>query len=414
MSDNHQTLFQRRVEDLRRNTDFLRTLLETVVAYAIIAADFDGNILAYNEGARQVYGYAPEEVIGAKEFQALFPQEVIQSGKLQEMTGVLLEQGRVSYEGEKLRKNGESFPAQIMFTLTKDRKGNVKGFVEIVEDLTERKRAEQAEAEARAAATRLRQLEEYSAELEEMVEQRTKELKEAQEELVRKEKLATLGQLAGGVGHELRNPLGVMSNAVYFLKATLTEADATTKEYLDIIAAEVQTADKIIGDLLGFSRTRPAEREKTTVSDLVKQALQRQPVPEGVEVRTEVSAELAPVRVDRGQIGQVLVNLVSNACQAMPQGGTLTIGAEPSKGGPTRSQQSGIQIHVADTGCGMSKETLKKVFEPLFTTNARGIGLGLAVSKNLVENNGGSIEAQSQEGKGSTFTIVLPSNGEAT
>lgn len=243
-------------------------------------------------------------------------------------------------------------------------------------------------------------LREYSERLEEMVEERTRELREAQEQLIRREKLAILGQLAGGVGHELRNPLGVISNAVYFLQMTLSGADETTREYLGIISSEVRNAEKIVSDLLGFSRIRAAEKEEIAVSDLIARTLERQPPPENVAVATVIDADVPPVFVDSQQIVQVLINLVTNAYQAMPEGGRLTIGAQ------VRGDR--VALAVTDTGCGIPQENMGRLFEPLFTTRARGIGLGLVTSKNLVEANGGSIEVQSEVGKGSTFTIVLP------
>ena len=269
----------------------------------------------------------------------------------------------------------------------RDKEGNIIGTINFATDITGWVRAEE-------------DLKEYSEGLEERVEQRTKELKAAQEQLLRREKLAILGQLAGGVGHELRNPLGVMSNAVYYLKTILHEVDATTEEYLGIISSEIHNANKIISDLLGFSRIRPAEWKEIAVSDLVAQVLEKQLIPENVEVITRLSPGLPALFVDHKQIGQVLVNLVTNACQAMPEGGKLTIGAQTEK--------SHVSLSITDTGCGMSEEDMKKSFEPLFTTKARGIGLGLAVSKNLVETNGGSIEMESDEGKGSTFRVILP------
>ena len=254
-------------------------------------------------------------------------------------------------------------------------------------EITKRKRAEES-------------LKEYSERLEEMVEERTQELREAQEKLVRKEKLAILGQLAGGVGHELRNPLGVISNAVYFLQMTLPDADETTKEYLEMISEEVRNSTKIVSDLLDFSRTRLPEREEIAVSELVAEVLEKRPPPEKMEVITELAPDLPPVYVDPRQMGQVLVNLVTNAYQAMPEGGALTISAQAEEGQ--------VALSVADTGCGISKEHMAKLFEPLFTTRARGIGLGLAVSRILVEANGGSIEVESEVGQGSTFTVRLP------
>ena len=133
---------------------------------------------------------------------------------------------------------------------------------------------------------------------------------------------------------------------------------------------------------------------------MAKQRFSPVAIPDKVKVNTEIPSELPPVFVDPRQIGQVLDNLITNAYQAMPDGGKLTISAQAEK--------KKVSFSITDTGCGVSNENMKKLFEPLFTTRARGIGLGLAVSKNLVEVNGGSIKVKSEEGKGSTFTVILP------
>jgi PAS domain S-box-containing protein len=143
MKNPSQQLIQDRIKELHENTNFVNTLLKSVVGYAIIAADFDGNILAFNEGARQIYGYDPGEVIGKQDIKILFPEDFIETGRLQEIIEDVIEKERCSYEGEKVRKNGERFPAQILFTLTKDKEGKVVGFIEIVADITERKLAEE-------------------------------------------------------------------------------------------------------------------------------------------------------------------------------------------------------------------------------------------------------------------------------
>jgi len=154
-------LIQERIRDLRENTDFVATLFESLIGYAIFAADFDGNIIAFNEGARQIYGYTPEEVIAKQNIDIFFPKDFIEAGGLQQIIDDLIGKGRCSYEGEKVRKNGERFPAQSLFTVTKDKNGKVVGFVEIVEDLTERKRAEEAATLlAREKAVYVKRLEE--------------------------------------------------------------------------------------------------------------------------------------------------------------------------------------------------------------------------------------------------------------
>lgn len=144
MKDSSQQLIQDRIRELRENTDFVDALFESLVGYAIIAADFNGNVITYNEGARQIYGYAPEEIIGKQNIEIFFPEEFIESGRLKQLIDDLIGKGRFSYEGEKVRKSGERFPAHISFTLTKDRTGKVVGFIEIVKDLTEQKQSEAA------------------------------------------------------------------------------------------------------------------------------------------------------------------------------------------------------------------------------------------------------------------------------
>jgi signal transduction histidine kinase len=230
---------------------------------------------------------------------------------------------------------------------------------------------------------------------------------EAREELVRKEKLSMLGQVAGSVGHELRNPLGVMSNAVYFLQTVHSESDETTREYLAIIKNEIAAADRIVGDLLDSVRIKAPHPERVGVLQLVEQVLARVSLPPKVELKVGIPESIPAVSVDAMQIHQVLRNLVSNALEAMPDGGTLEIGAAAA------SSAGGVTVTVRDTGTGMTPEHRARLFQPLYTTKARGIGLGLVVVKNLTQANGGSVDVQSEVGCGTSFTITLPSGEPA-
>jgi signal transduction histidine kinase len=252
------------------------------------------------------------------------------------------------------------------------------------------------------------EVERSQRELEARVERRTQQLKDTmrqlrttQDELVRKEKLATLGQLSSSVGHELRNPLGVMSNAVYFLKMVMKDPPAKVAEYLDILKNQITLSEKIISDLLDFARVKPPVTQTVAVADLVKDQLDRVGNPEGVEIVTAMGEGLAPVVVDRVQVGQVLFNLFTNAVQAMEGGGTLKVSAVPGTNGSVR-------LDVADTGSGITPEHMEIIFDPLFTTKARGIGLGLSVARSLARANRGDIEVTSEVGRGSTFTVTLP------
>jgi PAS domain S-box-containing protein len=257
-------------------------------------------------------------------------------------------------------------------------------------DITQRKQAELA-------------LKENSERLEDMVAERTKKLEDVQEKLLRQEKLAALGQLAGSVAHELRHPLGVLSNAAYFLNMLLPDASEMIREYLDIMTAETRKADKIISDLLGFSKGQPTSkgsRTRVRLSELIAGVLAEQPPSDEVALAREIDVEVPPIFVDAQQIQQAIRNMVINAYQSMPDGGTLTIA--------TRFENEQVIIDISDTGGGISPDNLEKLFEPLFTTKPKGIGLGLAISKNLIEANGGYIEVVSTEGRGSTFTLILP------
>ncbi len=258
-------------------------------------------------------------------------------------------------------------------------------------DITERVQAEQT-------------LKEYSARLEADVAERTRELRDTQEQLIRHEKLAVLGQLAGGVGHELRNPLAVILNAVYYLNLVQPEASEKIRQYHGMIEYEAHNAEKIITDLLDFARIKSVDREPVAVPELARRALERFPAPESVAVTFDFSPGLPKVFVDPRQVEQVLGNLVVNACQAMKDGGKLSVISEELSvdGVPW------VRIAVKDTGTGIPPENMKKLFEPLFTTKLKGIGLGLAISQKLVEANGGKIEVQSEPGVGSTFTLYLP------
>lgn len=269
-------------------------------------------------------------------------------------------------------------------------------FADVVWEIVERKRTEQ-------------QLAKHTEHLEELVDERTRELRETQQQLVRQERLATMGQLAGSIGHELRNPLGVITNAVYYLKMAEPNANDKVKEYLDIIEKEARTSDKIITDLLDFTRIKALDRQPASVSELIHQTFERYYAPESVNVELEIPAALPQIYADPLHVVQILINLVSNACQSMSPADTANEVSNVGKLTVTASILGDmIKIDVQDTGTGILPENMKKIFEPLFTTKTKGIGLGLAVSQKLAEANGGRIEVQSEAGKGSIFSVYFP------
>ncbi|RMF88812.1 MAG: two-component sensor histidine kinase, partial [Methanobacteriota archaeon] len=202
------------------------------------------------------------------------------------------------------------------------------------------------------------------------------------------------------MAHELRNPLGVIKNVSYYLRMSLGKSDEKIRKHLSILDQELATSNKIITDLLDFSTGKPPVLKKTDIRPVIETAVSKARAPPNIKVELELDKDLPPLMADREQLQRVFFNLIVNAIQAMPEGGKLRIEAH-------REGDHAV-VRVIDTGVGIKEKELSKIFEPLFTTKARGIGLGLALSRQIVEAHGGTIEASSEPGVGTTFTIKLP------
>jgi signal transduction histidine kinase len=246
----------------------------------------------------------------------------------------------------------------------------------------------------------------YYEQLENEVELRTKDLEQVQEKLIRSERLAAVGELASGVGHELRNPLNVIRNCAYLLNMAFSEkTDKEAVDTLKVLDKQIDIANKIVTDLLDFTRIKPPSQSKVDLKLLVKESLSYITVPEHVTVKTNINGHTPQIVTDGEQISRVFTNIISNAVQAMsgpgaPKPGELDIDAG--------ADADLAWVKFKDTGCGIPEENMNKIFEPLFTTKPKGIGLGLAISKRLVEQNGGKIEVISRIGEGATFVVKLP------
>lgn len=248
---------------------------------------------------------------------------------------------------------------------------------------------------------KMEQLEQANRELEEMVEERTGELRDALRRLVRQEKLAALGLLAGAVGHELRNPLGVIKNASYYLNMVLKDSAPGIKETLQILEREVVASERIISSLLDYAHPKSPIQEEVEIGDLLQKVLSETPILPNIEVSIQAEKALPNILADPDQLSQVFRNIIHNAVQAMPGGGKLVLAAKIASPGQ-------IDVSISDTGIGIPKEDIEKIFEPLFTTKAKGIGLGLPITRLLVDAHKGSLLLQSEPGKGSVFTVRLP------
>ena len=250
-------------------------------------------------------------------------------------------------------------------------------------------------------------VEEANSTLEARVQERTRELEETQDQLVRNEKLAVLGQLAGGVAHDLRNPLGAINNAIYYLKKRLDSGETAQSnprigQFLQIAEEEVEHSNQIISDLMSFTRVGVSSLSPTNLGVALDGALVNMEIRDNVGVTKQIDPQLPEVMADGDQLYRVFINLANNALDAMPDGGELTISAHLEDGWAV--------VGFQDTGVGISEEDLKKVFEPLFTTKIKGTGLGLAVCQQIVEKHGGSIQVSSTPGEGSTFSVRLPTD----
>ncbi|MDP6546495.1 MAG: PAS domain S-box protein [Phycisphaerae bacterium] len=227
-------------------------------------------------------------------------------------------------------------------------------------------------------------------------------LREVREELLRKARLAAIGQVSGSIAHDLRNPLGSVRNATYYLKQIVPSSESTIIEYLEIIDQETTAADKVITNLLKLGRTPTAVKQKVDIAQVIREALARVGPPAGIQLRVSQDPDPFEILADPDQIRQVFDNLVGNAVQAM--GGEGEIIVEISRDG----EGDNDTITFRDTGPGIAPDIRKTLFQPLITTKAKGTGLGLTICRQIVERHGGAIDAVDDDRAGAAFVICLP------
>ena len=245
----------------------------------------------------------------------------------------------------------------------------------------------------------------FSASLEAQVEERTAALRDAQARIIHSEKLAVIGKLAASLAHEINNPLQAIQSGLGLMLAELASGQvANVHADLRVIQAELERVQSIFKQMLDFNRPAPAQREPLDLNAIcegVRVLLRKRLQETNIDLRLELAPHLPPTCGDSNQIKQVLINLVLNSAEAIsPTGGHIEIG--------TRRHDNQVFVQVTDTGCGISPEHQSQLFEPFFTTKTRGLGLGLAISQEIVEKHRGRITVRSAIDQGTTFTIVLP------
>lgn len=235
--------------------------------------------------------------------------------------------------------------------------------------------------------------------LEKRVEERTRELQATTGELVKAERLAAIGQMASIISHEIRNPLAVISNATRLIKTLLHTTDQKLLKQFHIIEAEIRQANSIISEVLGYARTRELILSTVEVNSFLHELVLSTPVTGGITIKEDLKSEEIRIKVDAEEIKQALRNIITNAVEAMPNGGTITVGSRVGK--------RLVCMYVRDTGPGITDEVRREMFSPFFTTKARGTGLGLAVVRKAITRHKGKMIIKSELGKGTIFEIYL-------
>ncbi|MBI5595146.1 MAG: HAMP domain-containing protein [Elusimicrobia bacterium] len=281
-------------------------------------------------------------------------------------------------------------------TLTNDEIGDLaQSFIQMSDSLKE-KTGELLHAKE--------ELTKYGRDLERRVESRTRELKAAQDELIKKERLAAIGQMASVVGHEIRNPLAVINNSIFFIKTKMTKEgtlDPKVERHISIIQSEVKQANSIIDEILTYSRSRELKPEATKLNFWVEELLSVYPFPAHIAVEKNLDPRDPVVYIDQDEMKQAVRNLIGNGIEVMPTQGSVRIAT-------ALLEKGWVRLDVGDRGPGIPPDVLEKIFTPFYTTKARGTGLGLAVVKKVIDRHGGRVDVQTAVGQGTLFSLYLP------
>src|SRR3989339_150050 len=351
---------------------------------ALVISDFDNQILKVNPAFTKLFGYKESEVISKKPdiFAKNEEEYKIISDKLFDKKGLK------NCEAKCKIKSGELIDVELSGSELRDKYNEVAGVVMIIKDIRERKKYE-------------------------------KENTELQRHLMQSEKMVAVGQLAGGVAHEINNPMGVILGFAQSVVKNIKEGDSLYMP-LKSIEREAIRCKKLVSNLLIFSRIEKTGIEIVEINSAIEETISlidAQAKTRGIEIIKQYASNLLRIKVNRSHIQQVIVNLCNNAMDAMPQGGkitiTTTVAAEQSSANISKANALPLQfivITISDTGVGMSEEVKKHIFEPFYTTKevGKGTGLGLSICYEIIQKHNGTIEVESEVGKGTTFVVKLP------
>ncbi|HSD11166.1 MAG TPA: PAS domain S-box protein [Candidatus Binatia bacterium] len=407
---------------LWQNRERFRLVVDGARDYAIFLLDADGYVRSWNPGAERIIGYSEGEVLG-RHLSTFYPLEDVAKGKPERNLDIAVSEGRAEDEGWRVRKDGSRFWANVILAPLIGEDGRLSGFSKITRDMTERRRIEE---QLKDANTELRKREQALQETLSSLTRTHEALKNAQLQVIQAEKMESVGRLAAGVAHEVKNPLAVILSGVNYLSGR-SAGDETAATVLSEMQKAIERADQIVGGLLDFSAPRNLELASEDLNAVVEQALvfAHHEIEKGRVTVVRAFGDLPFVRLDRRKMEQVFVNVFLNAIQAMPRGGTLTVKTYVREGMPSgpllgsrathlvKSVGRMVVAQVDDTGTGIPDGQVRKVFEPFFTTKPtrKGTGLGLTVTKAIVDMHGGKVEIRNRPGGGARVLIVLDPKG---
>jgi len=366
--------------------DPFELLVRSIVDYAIYMLDPDGHVSSWNAGAERIKGFVAEEIVG-KHFSVFYTVEDRGAGVPKKVLETARNEGRFEGEGWRVRKDGTRFWASVVVDAIRDDKGKLVGFAKITRDMTEKREAQ------------LR-------------------LEESREQLFRSQKMEALGQLTGGLAHDFNNLLTAILGASDLASRNMGNPEKL-KRMLDGIRNSAQRGASLTKQLLAFARAQPLELKSVDVRHFLEDVttLLRPSLRTDIEIVIETTDQLWNVEADAGALELSLLNLAFNARDAMKEGGKLRISAtnEILSGEPEGLRGEHVVLRVADTGTGMSRDTVERVFEPFFTTKGFGEGTGLGLSQvfGFMKQLGGAVAVESSLGEGSTFSLYLPASRSA-